>query len=262
MIITILGSGTATPMLERNASGLVVQTNDVCVMVDMGPGIIRRMCEAGIDTRRVDVILLTHFHPDHVSDVPPFLFASNYAYGPVREEEFLLAGPVGLEQFYNRLVELYQGRIVPRGDRLKVAELDGRAPSAFETGSVMIRYVATTHGQPSLAYRIEADGASVTVSGDTDLSEKLVELATDTDVLVCECSMPDGRKVPGHLVPSEAGEIAALAGAKTLVLTHFYPPCDETDVVAQAASVFDGTVVKAHDHMKLHAEYQKEVKIL
>ena len=76
MKIVILGSGTITPDKDRNPSGLVVQASDMWMVVDMGPGILRRMSEAEIDVRWIDVLLITHFHPDHISDLVPFLFAS------------------------------------------------------------------------------------------------------------------------------------------------------------------------------------------
>ena len=82
MKLTILGSGTATPSLERNSSGLFIQTPNIRMIIDMGAGTLRRMCEAQIDYREIDVIALTHFHPDHVTDFISFLFASNYTYGP------------------------------------------------------------------------------------------------------------------------------------------------------------------------------------
>lgn len=249
MEITVLGSGTATPSLARNASGLAVRSLDSWVLVDIGPGTMRRMCEAGIDSKLIDAILITHFHPDHVSDLVPFLFASNYAFGPVREEPFYLIGPAGLEQFYNGLVAVYQHWIVPTGNRLLKKELHADKPDNFSLNGARIRSTPSVHTSPSLSYRIEAEGVSVTVSGDTDVSEDLCRMAAGTDLLVCECSMPDGKKVPGHLVPSEAGRIAARAGAKKLLLTHFYPPCEEVDVVRQAASHFSGEIEKARDLM-------------
>jgi ribonuclease BN (tRNA processing enzyme) len=249
MEITILGSGTATPSLERNASGLIVRAGGLWVLVDIGPGILRRLCEARIDSKLIDVILITHFHPDHVSDLVPFLFASNYEYGPVRQESFHVVGPGGLKQLYNALIAVYGNWIVPTGDRLVVREVDPKAPDAFSLGEITIRSAPSAHSYPSVHYRIEANGRSVTVSGDTDVSEELVKLAEGTDVLVCECSFPDGMKIVGHLVPSEAGRIAARARAKKLVLTHFYPPCDDMDIVAQAAAVFSGEIIKAEDLM-------------
>ena len=249
MELTVLGTGTATPSLERNASGLVVRTSELWILVDIGPGTIRRMCEARIDTKLVDLILITHFHPDHVSDLVPFLFACNYAFGPLRNEPFHLVGPQGLEQFYVGLVGVFHDWIVPKGDRLRKKEMSVAGPDEFVMGDVTVRSIPSPHSFPSVSYRLEAEGVSLTVSGDTDDSEGLVELARDTDLLVCECSMPDGEKVPGHLVPWEAGRIAARANAHRLMLTHFYPPCDRVDVAKQASATFHGKIIVARDLM-------------
>ncbi len=251
MEITVLGSGTVTPSLKRNASGLFIRSSQARVLVDMGPGTIRRMCEGGIDGKGIDVILITHFHPDHVSDLVPFLFACNYEYNSVREEEFHLIGPQGLEHFYQAQVGIYGDWIVPKGDRLVTKEMNAEAPDTFRIKGLVIRSRPSAHAFPCVSYRVEADGSSVTISGDTDVSDELVSLARGTDLLICESSMPDDLKVRGHLVPSEAGRIAASAGAKRLLLTHFYPPCDEVDVTAQAASVFSGEIISAEDLMVL-----------
>ncbi|MEJ2717199.1 MAG: MBL fold metallo-hydrolase [Deltaproteobacteria bacterium] len=249
MEVTVLGSGTATPSLKRNASGLAVRSSGSLILVDIGPGTMRRMSEAGIDSTLIDAILITHFHPDHVSDLVPFLFASNYAFGPVREEPFYLIGPQGLEHYYEGLVAVYQHWIVPTGERLLRKELLTDKPDSFSLDGLKIRSVPSVHTSPSLSYRIDADGVSVTISGDTDVSDDLSEMAAGTDLFICECSMPDGKKVPGHLVPSEAGRMAAKASAKKLLLTHLYPPCEEVDVVRQAASHFSGEIEKARDLM-------------
>jgi len=207
------------------------------------------MCEAGVDSKWIDAILITHFHPDHVSDLVPFLFASNYEYGAVRGEPFHLIGPTGLEQFYRALVGVYGDWIVPKGDRLVLKEMNASASDSLDLQEILIRSAPAVHSFPSLHYRMEADGVSVTVSGDTDFSEALVDLGQGTEALICECSMPDELKQPGHLIPSEAGLIATRARAKKLVLTHFYPPCENVDVVGQAARVYSGEIVKARDLM-------------
>lgn len=100
-----------------------------------------------------------------------------------------------------------------------------------------------------MSYRIEAEGKAITVSGDTDFSPNIIELASRSNVLVCECSLPDDMKAQGHLTPSEAGRIAAEAQVEMLILTHFYPPCDNVDVVRQAEVFFSGQIVKASDLM-------------
>ena len=162
-----------------------------------------------------------------------------------------MVGPKGLEHFYNGMVSLYGHWIVPTGNRLVLRELTPLGPDSVDFGNVTVRSIPSAHSFPSLSYRIEAQGASLTVSGDTDMSEDLVRLAQGTDTLICEASFPDGMKVAGHLVPSEAAEIAQRAGAKKLVLTHFYPPCKEADMVGQAAREFSGEILKAEDLMTI-----------
>lgn len=251
MEITILGSGTATPLLHRNASGIAVRSGNSLLITDMGPGTLRRLCEAQIDHRSIDIVLITHFHPDHTSDVVPFLFASNYAYGIMRQEKFFLVGPKGLEKFYRDLTAIYGHWIVPSNNRLTVRELNPDNTVSSDLKNFNIKSVSAQHSYPSLSYRIEACGKSLVVSGDTDQSEALVELAKGADILICECSFPAHMKVPGHMTPVEAGMTAEKAGVKRLVLTHFYPPCDDVDVAAQAANHFSGEVVKAEDLMVL-----------
>ena len=127
--------------------------------------------------------------------------------------------------------------------------MDTHAPDIFVSGGLDIRSAPAAHSHPALSYRLEAEDTSVTISGDTDMSDNLVELARNTDLLICECSMPEGSKIPGHLVPSEAGAIAQRARARKLILTHFYPPCDEVDVVSQASKTFSGEILKGEDLM-------------
>jgi ribonuclease BN (tRNA processing enzyme) len=251
MQLTILGSGTATPSLNRNSSGLVISVPDLLILVDIGPGTLRRMLEAGIDVKLIDAVLITHFHPDHVSDLAPFLFASNYSYGAVREKSFYVIGPEGLEQFYQGLVAVYKEWIVPKGDRLKIKEMSADSRDYLDLDHVHVLSAPSPHMKPSVHYRIEGGGVSVTVSGDTDMSDELIDLGYETDLLICECSFPEGIKSPGHLIPSEAGAIASLARAHKLLLTHMYPPCDEVDIVSQAADAFEGEIIKAEDLMTL-----------
>jgi ribonuclease BN (tRNA processing enzyme) len=247
--VTILGAGTIAPSKSRNASGVIVRTRDLWILVDIGPGIIRRLVDAGIDLRWIDVVLITHFHPDHVSDLIPFLFASNYAHDTPRKEPFYTIGPEGFEAFHDALVKIYGRHVVPTGNRRIGKELSAGASDSFSLGSVVIKSRPARHEPPAISYRIEENGASVTISGDTDFNPELQLLAQGTDILICEASFPDELKHAGHLTAGEAGMIADAAQAKKLVLTHLYPPA-EADIVSQARKHYSGEVVKAEDFMK------------
>jgi ribonuclease BN (tRNA processing enzyme) len=155
----------------------------------------------------------------------------------------------GFIRFYELLKEAFAGWVEPPPGLMDLRELDPDGPDAVISDGLVIRSAPTNHTAGSLAYRVEADGRSLVYSGDTDISDSLVDLAKAADLLVLECANP--FKVPGHLTPAEAGSLAARAGVARLVLTHFYPPCDEVDVVALAAQEFGGDILRAEDGLSL-----------
>ncbi|MBF0477550.1 MAG: MBL fold metallo-hydrolase [Deltaproteobacteria bacterium] len=71
--LTILGSGTAIPRPDRTASSNLVRVNDETIIIDLGPGALHRLAQAGSSLNQVSHILITHFHNDHTSDLPAFL---------------------------------------------------------------------------------------------------------------------------------------------------------------------------------------------
>jgi ribonuclease BN (tRNA processing enzyme) len=203
----------------------------------------------GLNFSAIDVLALTHLHPDHVGDLIPFLFATRYALGYTRKEPFQLLAARGFARFHHRLREAFGDWVEPPPGLMELEELDPQAPDAVRHGNLVINSAPTNHIAGSLAYRVEAAGRSLVYSGDTDASDSLVDLARKADLLVLEAANPS--KIPGHLTPPEAGRLAAQAGVKRLLLTHFYPPCDAVDVVAQAAQEFKGEVLRAEDGLSL-----------
>ena len=83
------------------------------------------------------------------------------------------------------------------------------------------------------------------------MCNNLVDLAQNADLFVCESSFPDELKAAGHLTPGLAGEIAEKAGAKKLILTHFYPECDRADLKAQCRKSYKGPLILAADLLKV-----------
>ena len=109
-----------------------------------------------------------------------------------------------------------------------------------------------THMSESVGYRIEfKDGKSMVISGDTDYCKNLVDLAFEADLLVIECSFPDGKKIEGHLTPALAGRIGLESRCKRLLLTHLYPICDQFDILKQCEKVYKGEIILGEDLMRI-----------
>ncbi len=244
---TILGSGTCVPSLARSSSSALIETGNKKILIDSGPGTIRRLLEFGVHINEIDIILYTHLHPDHTSELVPFLFASKY--GDKRDRKLSIYGSEGFKDFYRKLKGAYNNWIDP-GNILELVEIKSGEQILLSGFSIKARSV--DHTPQSLAYRIENRDLSVVYSGDTDYSENLIELAKKTDILICECSHPDEFKTEGHLSPSLAGEIATKSSTKKLVLTHFYPQCDKVDIENQCRKTYSGELVLGTDLMTIN----------
>ena len=249
MELTVIGSGTGVPSLRRGSPCLALQAAGRLLVLDLGSGSLRALLRFGHNFSDIDVLALTHLHPDHVGDLIPFLFATRYSLGYTRREPFRVLAARGFARFHQRLLEAFSGWVEPPPGLMDLRELAPDGPDEVAEEGLVIKSAPTNHTEGSLAYRVEAEGRSLVYSGDTDESDTLVDLARGVDLLVLEAANP--FKVPGHLTPAEAGRLAAKAGVGRVLLTHFYPPCDAVDVVALAAQEFSGEVLRAEDGLSL-----------
>jgi ribonuclease BN (tRNA processing enzyme) len=247
MEVTVLGSGTAVPTPDRASPGLLIQVAGESLLLDGGTGTLHQLVRAGARLESLDRVLYTHFHPDHVGDLPHLLFALR---SPEigRQRPLWVGGPPGLRRHYHLLGELYGPWVANLPFVLDLHELK---PATVDFGSWRLTARSVPHTDVSLAYRIDADEGSLVCSGDTDYSDALIDLARDADLLILECAFPEDHKVPGHLTPSLAGEMAARAGVKRLVLTHFYPSCNGHDLLTPCQKEFHGPILLARDLMRL-----------
>jgi ribonuclease BN (tRNA processing enzyme) len=246
--LVVLGSGTGIPSLRRASPGLLVFSDSTRILIDSGSGTLRKMLEVGVTYRDIDALLYTHIHPDHVSDLVPILFACKYAELP-REEDLLCVGGPGFRSYFEKLRNLYGHWIEAQSYKLTIKEISQKG-LAYKDLRILSKPMA--HISESVGYRIESkDGKSMMISGDTDYCQNVVDLADETDLLILECSFPDGKKVEGHLTPSLAGKIASESHCRKLLLYHLYPICDQYDILMQCKQVYQGKVLLAEDLMKL-----------
>lgn len=246
----IIGSGTIVPSADRRSTSILVETGAESVLVDCGPGALDGLEEAGFSFRDLRKVLFTHYHPDHSLGIGHLLSAINTDPLGRREDPLIFCGPRGLRELIERWNVLYSST-VPRGDYLELVEIaDGDIVSE---GELEIRAAGTVHGdRPSLAYRFERGDSCVVFTGDAAYSEALVRISRGADVLLSECSFPDGASAEGHMTPSEVGRLASDAGVKRIVLLHLYPLFDG-DPAADVRRRFGGRVSTARDGMEIEA---------
>jgi ribonuclease BN (tRNA processing enzyme) len=169
-----------------------------------------------------------------------------------RQVPLTVAGGWGFSDFFAGLRSVYGKGIELAPGLLKIIEFDNKSRDFRQFSKFSVASAPVEHNPESIAYRVtSAGGHSVVYSGDTDYSENLIALANGADLLICESALPDSLRVKGHLTPSVAGKIASLARVKKLVLTHFYPECDQVDMVAECRRTYSGPVVLAADLIQI-----------
>jgi len=248
MKLTILGSGTCVPTVRRGSPANYLEIGKKKILIDCGPGTVRQIVSAKIDYRTIDMVFLTHFHNDYVSDLVALTWALFCTQGFDRKKDLTLIGPVGFKKFFETCINLNNdGEHWPRNKRIKIKEIKNRIE--FEEFSVECKKII--HTSSSIAYKFIEKDKTLIFSGDCDYDEKFINFSKDADILLLECSYPNNIKKRGHLIPKECGLIAQRARVKKLILTHIYAYSSGEVRLDQTKKIFKNTIL-AEDFMKIN----------
>lgn len=240
MKLTVLGCAGSFPSADSPCSSYLVEAGGFRLLVDLGNGALGAL-QRYSDLYGVDAVLLSHLHPDHWIDLLQYLVARKYA----RDTELPVLPVYGPANLPERLAAAY-GEPDPSAG---VFALHPVRPGTVHIGPLRITLGLVNHPVEAYGMRIEHNGRVLAYSGDTGSSEVLVELARDADALLCEASFLEVEdNVPDlHLTGRQAGEHAALAGVRRLLLTHLVAAWgDERRTLSEARSTFDGPVEVVH----------------
>ncbi|WP_396223545.1 MBL fold metallo-hydrolase [Gemmatimonas sp.] len=246
MKLTTIGTGTAAPHASRVAAAHLVEAGDVRLLLDCGSGAVHRMANLGVEWRHITHVALTHFHADHIADLPLLIMGWRWGQLPARTAPVTIYGPVGTGALLERMAAVYGAWLLAPGFPLTVRDI-GPDDIVRLPGHVTLQPCAVPHSAESMAYSVSDGARRLVYTGDTGVSEALGLWAQDCDLLLAECSLPDTMAIREHLTPRQAGALAAQARARRLVLTHFYPPVEAIDILAEVAAQYAGPVVCATD---------------
>lgn len=272
MLVTMLGTGSPIPDPNRAGPATLVQAGGLNLLVDAGRGVSMRLAAAGIPGPPfLHRVLLTHQHSDHVTDLNDLL-TMRWVMSPV-PNPLPVTGPPGTAALVDRtlamLVEDVGYRIAHHDDlddppTATVTELsDGTVDDpVLSAAGVRVTAAPTDHRpvHPTIGYRIDHDGASVVLAGDTVPCDGLDRLASGADVYVQTVVRDDQIRAIGiprlvdvcdyHSTVTQAAQTATRGGVGTLVLTHMVPapaPGTEHEWAELAREHFDGEIVVASD---------------
>ncbi len=235
MKLTVVGCSPAWPNPGGAHSGYLVE-GPGRVLLDCGPGVLPRLRERE-GWPRVDAVVITHFHLDHWGDLVPWVWGAMYGLGrdTPRPELWLLPG--GGEHLSSLGTRLGFPDMFERTFAIR-EYADG---VEFEAGGLTVtplrlpHYTLETYG-----LRVSNERRTLAYSGDAAPSERLVELARDADVFLCEATLAHGDldgEPRGHLSAEEAVAAFRASGARRLLITHHPRELDLDPTLEQA---FDG----------------------
>jgi ribonuclease BN (tRNA processing enzyme) len=248
MDVTVLGGSAAGASPGQGCSGYLIEHAGTQIVLDLGPGTFPEL-RLHLDYRKLDAVILSHLHLDHMLDVFTLRYA--LAYNPVSASSPLpLWVPPGGIQFLTDAAHVFAADTSAEVfyEVFTINEYDPDA--SLRIGSLTLRFRPTVHYIPCWAIRAstERDG-DVFYSADTGPTADLLPLASGAALVISEGTASPGTEEPftarGHLTPEEAGLLARDAGAQILLLTHLWAENDPFESLTEAESAFGGPVVLA-----------------
>lgn len=284
MRVTILGSGTLVPDDARRSAAHLVEAEGIRLLMDCGSGTVHGFTRARAiestgsggssehdgpapaesaeatdrsrlsspDWRALTHLAITHFHTDHVGDIPALLFALKHGVGDARVEPLTVLGPPGIRSFWSALTTAFGEHITDPGFPVDVVELERSDAWRSEDGRLTVRTHPTPHTAESVAFRVETGKGVVGYTGDTGPDEGLAKFFGGVDLLIAECSLPDPPGMTSHLSPLGVARLAGTARPGTVVVTHVFPNLDPARAPALIREAgYDGRVVTGYDGLTL-----------
>lgn len=284
----LCGTGSPMPNPRRAGPCNVIVAGQQVFVVDMGENGNRNLALMGISAARVDALLLTHFHSDHIDGIGPLMLyhwtrgastAPLPVYGPQGVEQ-VVAGFNAAYALDNTYRVAHHGEtVVPRsgaGATARPFAMAGSSMVILQGGGLTVTAFTVDHDPvaPAVGYRFDYKGRAVCISGDTAKSANLIAVCKEADVIVHDALQPrmvkdieaafaaegnaNAAKIFAdiqdyHASPEQAAESAKEAGARMLVLSHLVPPLPNAyfypAFLGDGPARFGGEIVVGEDGM-------------
>jgi len=266
--VSLLGTGTPKPIMERFGPSILVQAGSETLLFDAGRGCLQRLRQLNLNYDKIDALFLTHLHSDHIVGLPD-LWLTGWLVSR-RTNPLKVFGPAGTGSMTENLQKAFAYDI-----RIRIE--DDKAPAEgcnflvkeiqqgiiYEKNGVKVIAFEVDHYPivPAFGYRIEYNGHVVVLSGDTRYSENLIKYAKGADLLIHEVVVtpdtinkadPKYNVVAHHTTPEQAGKIFNEIKPKLAAYSHIANPYDrnEQELLKQTKVNYAGPMVIGQDLMR------------
>ena len=279
--VVLTGTGVPHAAPGRAGAGVMIKHEDTVLQFDAGRGTVLRVIEAGVQPTVITAVFVTHYHSDHVMDLPDVVITHWVQQQMKKTSPLQIIAPAGpATRFVSRMMDAFDDDIHVRREHTGAPDPRFEAQSFVPTftpaevwrsvdGVVVVEAVAVHHEpvEAAVAYRITTPNGVVVVSGDTRACDEVFSMAEGCDVLVHEAcrkqSMIDSIRgtvfetiFDYHADSVAVGELAQKYNVKHLVLTHLIPqPHSEREAEKFADDVrkggYTGRVTVGNDLLRV-----------
>lgn len=244
--LVILGTGGALQTAARDNTALAFVIGDRAVLADCPGSVYQKLLRAGVDPLRLLAVVITHAHADHLYGLPSLVHNLWLVDQQVRVPPLPVYAPGENLETLRRLLAVFD--LERRATFLDYRSLPTEAGAVFlEHEGHRIAAHPVDHGPPAFALRWDTPGGGrVVYSTDTRPLEALARFGRGADYFLHDATHAQAdvevAQRGGHSTAAQAGRIAALAGAKRLVLLHLSERAHVGQWVAEAQAEFPGPV--------------------
>lgn len=223
MRLTILGNNGPYPAAGQACSGYLIESDSgkTTILLECGTGVLSRIPQyTTLD--RIDAVVLSHLHYDHMSDMLPMHYALQFNPRKRPLNVYAPAQPTEVRKL-----------------------LEGNATDVWpmketSVGEMKLSFCPVRHPVETFAVAIECDGARMVYTGDSNTDFALELFCDSADLLLADAGLSDAdhTEAAPHLSAALCGRLAKDTGSKRLLLTHFNPKYNPDDLCAEARDYF------------------------
>lgn len=237
--LTLLGTGTNTIQKSRMASSVLIENGKSKIIFDMGRGITQRLLDLKIQQDEIEHIIISHFHPDHISDLIPYIHAALWSTLDKRTKDLVIHGPKGIKELiHNVIIEKLVPSYKMKDDfKIITKEISEKGFNINnQTFKVSVLQPANNH-----AIKFQLNKKKIGLTGDFHFSQEVIDFLKGLDLAVIDA---------GHSSKQDIVKLAVKSQVKKIIMSHLYKEYDTDDMnqIAKKAG-YKGKFIKGEDLM-------------